>query len=169
MTAKTYVLRDLPGVRELEAEAKRFWADKNREWSKEFDGIEERQDLLCRRLFGVTAEEVDEIYAEPDEPRHRYWERVAEHRKHFEFWFEDGAVEVFASMGWDVCDERGEPLACLSWLARPLISAAKGLKGRLPDAPKSDAEIAANTEAFEAKMLADAEAFRRRQRGRERA
>lgn len=169
MADKTYVLRDLPGVAALEGEARRWVADKNREWSKEFDGLDDRIGLVCQRLFGLTSEDARRVVQEDDEPDQDFWDRCDAHREHFEFMLDSDDPEVIAwfdANGWDVRGADGECLNCLYWVAWPLILAIKGVRGRLPGQAPSDAEVAANAEAFEAKMQREAEEFRRQRRAR---
>lgn len=172
MADKTYVLRDLPGIAEIEPVAKAWHLDKNREWSKHFDDFNERLDVISKRLFGIT--EDDAYYSEPlpDEDMASWRERQDEWEERVD-WLDDVAwpdtPEIILNTlkfihGWDVCDADGKVLACAPFFVTQIFVASQGWRGRLPGAPVSEAEMLESVERFEDKMLAEAEEFRRQRR-----
>lgn len=155
-----YVLRDLPGIDWAEKTAVRWHADKNRLWSKEFDGMEERMAATSKRLFGIDPDGAEDLDPTETETDAEFWERCSAYRAHFDVYYESSdneeAVGNFLALGWDVRGADGQILQCLPWFATPIICAAKGLKGRLPDAPMSDQEALEAAEAWGARLLQDA-------------
>jgi hypothetical protein len=141
MGAPRYVLRQLSGIANLEALIDRAGLEPVT-GSPEEQAVEQRLEWISKRLFGLT--ERDTILA-PDEPgqtieaqanAQQWWER------HFEFLDEehsDDEVQAFwADLGWDVADEHGHPLRCLSYLERQMVCATRGLRGKLPEEGPSE-------------------------------
>jgi hypothetical protein len=139
MTAK-YVLRDLPGVAELEARLQRIEEHPNPEWAPEIDGLQDHVDRVSSRLFGITEEDIGLSFDLDENP---------------------GLEEAIASLGWDLCDAAGEPLLALPYLVTQIMCATDGKAGRLPDAPISDEEVEARSKDWEAQIKAEAAKFKR--------
>lgn len=140
MSAK-YVLRDLPGVAELEERLARIAAHPNPQWAPDADGLLDEVDRVSRRQFGLALTDMED------------WEPEPEENLDFD--------EAFArDFGWDVADGRGKRLQSFAYLAAPIIYASRGLKGHLPDpaseAPLSEKEVS----AVEARLAAEAAKFR---------
>lgn len=162
-----YVLRDLPGVAEIEARCKRIAAHPNPEWAPEKDGYASAVDAVSRRLFGLTeaetSYETDEaLTAEEDQVAFDRWE------ENFEFVYSDddaAAALLWDALGWDTKDADGEDLACLHDFSLQMVCATKGLKGRLPGAPLSEAQAAEEASLWAQRISQEALTFQKRRRG----
>jgi hypothetical protein len=133
MTAK-YVLRNLPGVADLEARVARIEAHANPEWAPDIDGLWDHVDEVSGRLFSLKASELED--------------GVAEDAEETEF-----CAIVAQELGWDLTGSDGKRLMCFEYLAAPIIYASRGLKGRMPDQPMSDEEAASDAELWARKLL----------------
>lgn len=163
-----YVLRDLPGVAALEAMLERIQAHPNPLWAPENDQVVEKAEAVARQLFGVSHQEVDFIPEQakgPLRPGEPVWQRS--------IWMgdEDDEASPYADdpsdwddYGWDVRSADGKELLSLAFLDWFIVLATEGKAGRLPDAPKSDAEIERAAAAFEAQLAAEADKFKRSHR-----
>lgn len=155
MSQIKYILRDLPGISAIEARMKRINEHPNPNWAPENDGLQEEIDRISTQLFGITQRETLELTYEDlglteDDPPHEDVElALGRFSQHFQFLdgqaSEDDALEsaaqlVWGALGWEVTDKDGEELECLMEFERQIVCAAKGLKGRLPDAEMSDSE-----------------------------
>jgi len=153
-----YVLRDLPGVAELEDLLRRIAAEKNPAWTPLRDGLQDKIDRLSRSLFGITQEETDL-------PPPAFASGIIGFDARYEAWideFYDGEEPVDpAALGWDLNDAAGEELKCADYFYDQIVAAHKGLMGRLPGAQKSDAEIAKDSKEWEARLRAEAGKFKR--------
>jgi hypothetical protein len=167
------VLRDLLGVAELEARLARIAAHPNPEWAPETDGLKPHADRVSTALFGLTEDETffdRSIYDFDDEweyDEHEVQRFHTEWERHFEFLYvNDPEAEalVWEAMGWDISDGIGADLRCLEHLCRQMVCATKGLKGRLPGAPMSDAELESRAGEIEAKLATEAASFRSQRR-----
>ena len=163
------VLRDLLGVAEFEARLERIEAHPNPEFAPERDGIDDAASRLARRLFGIDNEDTrywDEAELSPaDEDRAwRDWElnfRVLDPVEEAE----DRLAAIFwDAAGWDITDTNGLDLYAMEYLGRPLICALKGLRGHLPGAVRSDAEVNALSQEWGRQLSEAAERFRREKR-----
>ena len=107
MNQAQYILRELPGVRELEAMIQRIESHPNPEWSPEVDQLQPLCDRLSMRLFGIT-EAQTAFDQQGIETREAQWET------NFHLLRYDGgskgreANAVWSLMGWDVTAEAGE-------------------------------------------------------------
>ena len=137
MSGSVVVLRDLPGVAEIE-EALHV---PGRQLLKEYDDLEERIDALSRRLFGITEEDTqfcprpDETVVDPFGVRQitdAGAVRWDEWDEHFAFltdeYEEEGAF--WAAAGWDVSDGKGEELMVMEYFGRQIVCLLKGLHPR---------------------------------------
>ena len=108
-------LIDLPGIAQLEDKAlmKPRYADDDAR--SEFPEI----DACSKELFGLTAEEADEI------PRPEGWDRIE--RKPLRV-----QADAFEAEGWDVTDARRRPLRMLHHFNVQLWLAVRGVAGSLP-------------------------------------
>ncbi|HEX4712716.1 hypothetical protein [Phenylobacterium sp.] len=154
-----YALRDLPGIAELEDLLRRIAAERNPEWTPLADGLDDKVDRLSRSLFGVSGDDTEdppetfapEIIGQMD--KWDAWER--------QFYTPEPKWFDLAEFGWDVNNADGEELKCAEHFYRQIVAAHKGLMGRLPDAPRSDGEIAKNAADWARSLEADAAKFRR--------
>lgn len=162
-----FVLRDLPGVAELEAGLNL----PNAEWAPENDDIQERGRAVARALFGVCDLDLefdpptdDET---PEKARERYdWEGMFE----AVYCSEEEARPFWEFLGWDVTDGKGHELRSLAdervSLGIPIIAAMRQLRGaHLPGAApptreKTPQEQARDIAAWTEKMEAEARKFR---------
>ncbi len=133
MTAPLRRLIDLPGVRDLETRAlmKPQYADDDAR--EHFPDIND----CCRALFGVTADEAEDL------PRPADWDRV-ERRPIAQ------QVTAFEAEGWDVTDDKRRPLRMLGHLSGPLWLAVRGVAGDLPFQPDEAPDKLASSLAAEA-------------------
>lgn len=158
MPAK-YVLRDLAGVADLESRLQRIETHPNPEWAPERDGLDETVDRLSSRLFGITV--VDTVQEDPGDKAWDEWER------HFKFLYDDDEEPedlIWDAMGWDLSDGQGGMLLSAAHLARQIVCAAKGLRGRLPGSEISEAERVDRQADWAAEMQAAAQKFSTRAR-----
>ncbi len=161
--APKYILRDLPGVADFAALLNKVDEHPNPNWAPEFDLIMPTALRLQRDLFGLTDGET-RGYGLRGEAVDR-WDA------HFDDL--DGEVEtIIAAMlelGWDVTDGQGDRFEPFLYLDRAIVCAAKGLAGRLPDAPISDEEAEARATGWAASLEAEAANFHSKSRkGRDR-
>jgi hypothetical protein len=162
--AAKYVLRDLPGVRELEDRLERIDAHQNPEWAPERDGLDEAVERLARRLFGIG---FDDTRFDPDldrseaeiEAEWRRWELNFACLHPMDEDEDEAAAKVFLAMGWDVTDVNGLDMLVLEHIGRELICATKGLRGHLPGV--SVPLTAAEEKGLEARLKAEADKFRK--------
>jgi hypothetical protein len=163
MSSTRFVLRELPGVAELEARLQRIEDHPNPEWAPEADGLEKAVDALSKRLFGITYD--DTLYEDDEELSDEENLRAFDAwRLHFQFLYlddEDERVEkavdlIWDAMGWDCTGGDGRYLLAYGQVARQLVCATKGLCGHLPGTPRSDAEIVADAEEWGEKLAREA-------------
>ncbi len=167
MTTIRYVLRDLPGMSEIDALVQTIKAHPNPLWAPEIDQLPVALDRVSRRLFGITKSETDfdDDDAYDDLPADEWNEKSAAWDEHFDFaeyYDEDLGSEaeqeaaelaIWESMGWDVTDGAGNKSAHFEYFYRQIICAAKGLKGRLPDGEMTEAESALSAERWARDLL----------------
>lgn len=158
MSEVKYVLRDLPGVADLEAILDRCQEHPNPKWAPARDEAEVLAARLSRTHFGLT---IDETRYQPNHLLKGYenehndiaWEHV------FEFLtlpFEDQA-EVWGDLGWDVRRADGAPLRSLEFLGRQIVAAALGIAGHEP----GEGELSPpEQQDIEARLRAEAAKFR---------
>lgn len=169
MTEALKLVRDLPGVAELEARLHAHYADKNSAWSPERDALAADSADLSRRLFGLADDdtEFDDAWVEEGgrfagEDWATAYDRWEEHFALLRLGNEAGARIVFEAMGWDVTDGRGEDLLSLDLIGRPLVCAAKGLLGRLPGSEITDQEAEDRAKAWGDRLAKAAQDFKSR-------
>src|ERR1039458_2322339 len=104
MSDSRFVLRNLPGVAELEARLQRIEDHPNPHWAPELDGLAGTVDRLSDRLFGITDDDTDykwdeDLSEEENNSAFDEWER------HFEAYCatadEDEAVVAAGRIIWD--------------------------------------------------------------------
>lgn len=153
MAEPKYLLRDLPGVAELEDLLRRIEAEKNPEWTPLRDGLDDKVDRLSRNLFGVTAEDTNNLPS-------TFATNIIGFDARWNAWineFYDGDEPYdLAALGWDLNDAAGDELKCADYFYDQIVAAHKGLMGRLPGAPRSDGEIAKNAADWARSLEADA-------------
>lgn len=139
-------LIDLPGMAELERAAlmnPRYGDDDAR-------GTFAELDRLSVELFGLTADEADEV------ERPAGWDRPEKAPLRDQ-------VAAFEAEGWDVTDRR-RPLRTLLHFNVQLWLALRGVAGRLPAAPGGGEDEEAGSKDWAAGLAADAVRFRRDRR-----
>lgn len=168
MTDRRFILRELPGIAEMEDHLKRAAADPSGSWSKLRDGLDQKADALSVRLFGLTV--ADTNYPEDTGEDEAHWDRSF-HRWEDNFAClnptDDGwavTILIFDAAGWDITDGQGRPLAIMDYLGRQLVCVAKGLKGRHPGEAAADDEPLFDAAAIEKALAAEAVAFKLRRR-----
>jgi len=132
-------LIDLPGLRDLEYKAllKPRMADEDAR--AEFPELDE----ASRALFGLTADEADEL------ERPQGWDRIE--RKS-----ERDQVIAFEAEGWDVTDDKRRPLRLLGHFSLQLGLAIRGVAGTLPFIPDPEPD-----RALASSLSAEAARFRK--------
>ena len=116
MTQQNLIIRDLPGVADLEVD---LLLRRN-----EYDGVE--QDLAERvalKLFGVWSIEDN---CELADDMLTAWVMA-----------DDETMEAMLTLGIDFSDTRGHPLRCTLLLAGPAEIAVRGIAGHPPDQSKA--------------------------------
>lgn len=137
MISAGYVLRDLPGVADLERLVTTPEDHPNPQWDPITEQALRLSDEIALDVFGVTDADIpqDHLDALDDNPE---------------------ATELLAqALGWDIGDGAGETMGSFAWLAGPLIYASRGFGGHLPD-PDRTASVA----AWEIGLRQAADAFR---------
>lgn len=162
-----WVLRDLPGVAELERRLEDISKHRYPTWAPGVDNLQDDVARLTRKLFDLdqfdTYSPADEITEETtDEEYDRLYARWEENFKLLDSDDGDAMLIVFDAMGWDVRDENGNVLMALDYIGRQVVCVAKGLKGSPPDPGGVTREA---LEDWETTLAAEAEQFRRRRRG----
>jgi hypothetical protein len=169
------VLRDLPGVAELE----RGLNVPGRQLDPEWDDLDDRIHALGIRLFGIS--EDDTYYrpsGEPDAMGQLHW-APADHQawdeweKHFAFLDEDEIDEeqdeaFWQAVGWNVTDEDGFWLSILDYWGRQIVCIAKrlhprarlSLTGNDPFVPPTLEEARRDAEAWGANLAEEARRFK---------
>jgi hypothetical protein len=170
MAETRFVLRQLAGVADLEARLQRIEEHPNPEWAPDNQGLEAHANIVSERLFGLIEEETRLTWwdVQHEEGAAAEFERrLDEYERHFRFIYDtDDAAKaiIWDAMGWDVTDGAGERLRCLPYLARQMVCATKGLKGRLPDAAATDSDVAEQAEKWGDSLAAEAARFKRGRR-----
>jgi hypothetical protein len=164
MSEHRYVLRDLPGVAELEARLHRINAHPNPLWAPEADRLDEDVDYLSDWLFGITwADSFPSSWDFPDLTKREIVHRAYELDQHFAFLdYEDEHQnpQVWAKLGWDITGKDGKPLLCLEKFDRQMVCSSHQIGGAKP--LEQLAHVAA--EEWAQGLAEQAEAFRRRKR-----
>jgi hypothetical protein len=104
-------------------------------------------DEVSRGLFGLTADEADEV------PRPEGWDRI-------DVKPERDQIAAFEAAGWDVMDDRHRPLRLFAHFNVQLWLAVRGVAGTLPFVPEGDDGEAASM----ARLAAEAARFRKNNR-----
>lgn len=156
-----YILRNLNGIAEIEALLVAAERHPNPLWAKEYDQAKARVDPTSRRLFGLTADEtgyVDDPALDEYENAERYgvWEDFLELMEGID---RDDVAAAWRNLGWDLWDARGQPMRCLEYFVRQIITVAAGRGGRLPDARIELNEK--QEQDLEARLRAEAGQYRR--------
>ena len=138
-SAKPRRLIDLPGVRDLEFKALMKPRYAEPEARAEFSEIDD----CSRALFGLTADEADEV----DRPAG--WDKI-------DWKPEREQVAAFEAEGWDVTDDKRRPLRMLGQFSSQLWLALRGVAGSLPFQPE-----AAEPDPMKSSLARDAAKFRR--------
>jgi hypothetical protein len=130
----------MPGVREVE-DFGRFGVNVNKDDTR---SLMDRCDALTMSLFGITRNEtlyeLPPEYADgsmPFEERLEVEAERAEYEAQFvseKMGFDDSKVEYLFKFGWDLKDDRGQPLEITRHVCRTIEAVALGVVGTLPDA-----------------------------------
>ena len=154
----TWILRDLPGVGELEALLGRIAAHPNPEWAPERDVLDAAVTSLTQVLFGFTP---DERQAKAEE------EEVDELDSLFSPISDLSGAQLISIMetgGWDVTDGAGQAMRCAEYLALEIIAATTGFIGSPPTSESLRSRVA--PDAWGAALEAEARAFRSKPKGK---
>jgi hypothetical protein len=144
MTAK-YVLRELPGVAEMEARLARIEAHPSPLWAPEADNLGDDVDALVLNLFGLS-----HVAIFGDENSKPVTEADLTPIK-------DG----FDGAGWDVTDGAGKDLRIMSRIGLTMALVACGLAGQVRDAAAGRALTDTEAQGIEARLSAEVAKFRR--------
>jgi hypothetical protein len=130
----TYVLRNLPGIAEIEALLVAAERHPNPNWAPERERAQARIEPTSRRLFGITADDtayVDEPALDEFENARLYedWEDLLGKMAYAE---RDEIAGAWREIRWDVWDATGRPLLCLEYFVRQIITVTMGQGGHLP-------------------------------------
>lgn len=165
MTQIRYVLRNLPGIDEVEALLRKIEAHPNPAWAPENDQLPKVVERVSLQLFGITADDTELDFEHlPDDEWQSAMDQWDEHFQFAECYFEglgddneQDAVElgIWDSLGWDVTNGSGAILDCLIYFRRQIVCAAKGLKGRLPNEEPSEEEAMDAAERWASTLLAN--------------
>lgn len=158
MSPVRYVLRDLEGVAELEAMLDRIHSHRSPLWAPEVDEAVPTAIRLIGRHFGLSLDGSSYEFNDEWKPGEPVWRRsvwVGELEE------EGDELEAWRKHGWDVARSDGRLMRCLAFFDGVILGALAGFGGRLPDALPSDDEIQRRAGDFEAKLLAEAEQFRK--------
>ena len=142
-TAPLRRLIDLPGLRDLEHRALMTPRMADLDARPDFPEL----DAVSRELFGLTADEADEV------PRPDGWDRI-------DLKPDRDQVAAFEAEGWDVTDDRRRPLRLFAHFNVQLWLAVRGVAGTLPFVPEGDDGEAAAM----ARLAAEAARFRKNNR-----
>lgn len=165
-----YVLRNLPGIGDVESLLKKIQAHPNPAWAPENDQLPGLLNRISLRLFGITADDTEFDYTGlPPEEWHEAIDAWEENFLFAEYYFDDlgddaeqdaTALAIWETLGWDVTDGLGKVLGYLTHFDRQIICASKGLKGRLPNEEPSDEEAAEAAKRWANALLAGKRARR---------
>jgi hypothetical protein len=129
----------MPGVRELE-DFGRFGVNVNKDDTR---SLLDRCDALTMSLFGITRDDTLYVFppeytdgSMPFEDRLEVDAERAEYEAQFvsEVGFDESKIEYLLKLGWDLRDDRGQPLEITRYVCRVIEAAALGVAGTLPDA-----------------------------------
>lgn len=137
MSTVKYVLRDLPGVAELEARLGRIAAHPSPLWAPDFDGLEDEVDRVILRNFGFRRDPDDSVELEPD-----------------------SMVDILTGRGWDLTDGQGGLLRSYFALVTAIGIVEEGLAGHLPGEPDDREMTPDETKDLEARLRLEVAKFR---------
>jgi len=149
MIADRIVFRHLRGLDELMALEAVIHRHPNPLWAPEVDHRQPLVDRLSKAWFGIT--ESDTQFEDTEDLDEEAWDAAMYHwEAYFDFdeiTFVDAETDdqnelmIWDMLGWDCRDADGElhPLVC--HFKRQMVCAAKGLRGRLPNADPGEEEI----------------------------
>jgi hypothetical protein len=127
VTDAIYVLRNLPGIVEVEQLLERAEQHQNPLWAPELDRAKALVHDVSRRIFGLSEQDTEwslrAIRAGFED--YNEWE---DH-----FWAESGGDRDVSELGWDVTDGQGEDLRCLPYFHRQIVCVAEELLGPSPN------------------------------------
>lgn len=158
-----FVLRELPGVAELEALLEKIEEHPNPEWSPDRDHLPKMVDRISLALFGIARRDTEFREQEDGEDADQYergwgaWED-----QFWAPWSEDADEQwelekkAWSALGWDVADADGEYLYAIEYLKRQIVCATNGLCGRLPGTPMTDEQAKTAAEDWGAKLAKEA-------------
>lgn len=127
----------LPGVKDVEE----FWR-LGLHTSNDARSLEDRCNALTKELFGITRD--DTLFVAPPEyqdgtmPFEDRWDvdaQRADHEAQFvteAMGFDEDKVEFLLHFGWDLRDDRGQPLEITRYICRVIEAVARGVAGSAP-------------------------------------
>jgi hypothetical protein len=162
--APKYVLRDLPGASDFADLWDKIEAHPNPNWAPEYDLLDPMEARLTQEWFGMSFADVyGRGLTNAQEEAFQAQCRALDEKSSAE------RLAVMAGLGWDVSDGNGELHPAFWFTHQPLILAAMGLAGRLPDTPISDEEAKARANDWGSSLEAAAANFHSKSRkGRDR-
>lgn len=167
MDKPRYVLRNLPGIKEVEALLARIQAHPNPAWAPERDALDDLVERVSLTLFGMGQDDYlprsEEAPEGATQEEFLAWAtRWNEHFAFLDYYPDDDEDEeaadraerlIWNAMGWDVTDGHGGLLPCLGYFERQIVCTTKGLRGRLPGTPMSEDEARDEAEAWGERLL----------------
>jgi len=161
------ILRNLPGVAEIEALLVKAKAHPSFKWSDYWLDAEKLASQVGKRLFGLSAE--DTKWKPPD--AEDGWDCEGAWEDEFldydEVSYGRGGRPkdyALADLGWDISDGSGGDLMAAELLYRQLVLVHFDIAGHEYGAKPSEEELQADAEAAAGKLEADVEAWRRKRR-----
>lgn len=161
-----YVLRDFPGIQDIE----RRVSLPNASWAPENDTLQSDKDHLSNLLFGTTEEDTwfgwrSDLSSDEYNRQLDAWE--LNFKLSYEEW--EAQQPVWELMDWDLTDGNGEPLECAWNFDRQIICATKGLRGHLPNiaevlASNENTKLEDAAENWASSLAKEAAGFRRARR-----
>lgn len=123
MAVERIILRDLPGIAEIERQYLMFLD--NKLMKDEIEALERALEAKSLELFGITQRDTEHWVRPNDAAAVSYqeWER---HFEFIEYAFEE-EDSFWEAFGIDVTDEKGDQLACMEEFGRQLVCALKRL------------------------------------------
>lgn len=151
----TWVLRDLPGVEDVEKIMLTCLDHPNPKWAPARDEAEALAKKVAFQLFGIKPEDLEwsERLRDLGFNDEREWRRAFR-----EPW---GPVDVI-ELGWDISNGQGAPLLAAELFQPYLVAVGKSLLGHAPGAPVTDQELDTKAEYLSGNLSDEVAAWRRR-------
>lgn len=149
------ILRNLPGVAEIEALLVKAKAHPSFKWSDYWIEAQKQASQVGKRLFGLSAEDTE--WTEDD------LEEEGLSRPAWEAMIRDNDP---ADLGWDISDGKGGTLLAVDLLRRQLVLVGLDEDGHEFGEEPTEEEIEADAEDAAEKLKAEVETWRRRPKPR---